>query len=121
MHIQPKQLKPLESIQLSEDESKILKWLKAAVWAPDTAANEPIPYKTTVPQFFSGVRLYGAVPGKAGAGSLGALELFIKKLEYQGVITKQELYPVTGHGLTRFLSLKKVDLANLGVGKEEEE
>jgi hypothetical protein len=54
-------------------------------------------------------------------GALGALELFIKKLEYQGVLTKQDLYPVSVIGAVRYLSLKKADLDSLGVGKNEED
>jgi len=118
MQIPIKQLKPISGLEFSPDEKKILGWLKGAKWeaTPDGKF-----YKTKVPQFYGGVRLYGAMPGRSSASGLGALELFIKKLEYQGIITKQELYPLAGHdNNSRFLSLKKVELDNLGVGEEEE-
>lgn len=121
MHIPVQQLKPLDAVQLSVDEGKILVWLKRAAWEAQTDAREPIPYKTKVPEFFGGVRLYRMHAGGTPAGGLGALELFLKKLEYQGVIAKQGLYPLAGHGNTRFLSLTKAELDNLGVGREEEE
>lgn len=121
MYIQSKQLKPITSIQLSTDESKILSWLRGAAWKPQTDAREPIPYKAKVPEFFSGVRLYRMQGGGGGTGAQGALDLFVKKLEYQGVISKQDLYPVTTEGGARFLSLRKMDLENLGVGQEDDE
>jgi hypothetical protein len=122
MHIQPTKLKPLGSIELTADDSAILKWIRSASWEPVTGAHEPIPYKAKVPEFYGGVRLYRMQAGGASAGSLGALELFVKKLGLQGVLTKQSLYPVEGHGnQPRYLSLKKADLDNLGVGQDEEE
>ena len=121
MYIQPSQLKPIASIQLSADERKILSWLRSAVWKPQTDVREPIPYKAKVPEFFGGVRLYRVQGGGGSAGAHGALDLFIKKLEYQGVISKQDLYPVATEGSARFLSLKKTDLENLGVGQEDDE
>lgn len=122
MHIQAIPLKPLSSIELTAEESIILKWVRTAQWESVAGAKVPIPYKAKVPEFYGGVRLYRMQAGGASAGSLGALEVFIKKLGLQGVITKQTLYPVEGHGnQPRYLSLKKADLDNLGVGKEEEE
>jgi hypothetical protein len=122
MHIQAIPLKPLASIELTAEENIILKWLRTVPWEPVAGAHERIPYKAKVPEFYGGARLYRMQAGGASAGSLGALELFIKKLGLQGVITKQALYPVEGHGnQPRYLSLKKAELDNLGVGKEEEE
>jgi len=122
MHIQIAALKPLSSIQLTVEETAILKWLRSAAWEPVIGAHEPIPYKAKVPEFYGGIRLYRMQAGGASAGSLGVLELFIKKLGLQGIIAKQELYPLSGHGAQpRYLSLKKADLDNLGVGQEEDE
>jgi hypothetical protein len=122
MQIQAIPLKPLSSITLTAEDNIILKWVRTAQWQPVAGAHEPIPYKAKVPEFYGGVRLYRMQAGGASAGSLGALELFIKKLGLQGVITKQALYPLEGHGnQPRYLSLKKADLDNLGVGKAEEE
>jgi hypothetical protein len=121
MHVVRKQLKPLSGVTLTADETRILQWLRSTKWEPQTDAREPIPYKTKLPEFFGGVRLYRVQGGGPAAGSLGLVELFIKKLEYQGVLTKQELYPVSVQGNVGFLSLKKEDLDNLGVGQEEEE
>jgi hypothetical protein len=120
MHIAPKQLNPLHSIQLTPDEEKIVSWFRKAVWEAQPTTREPIPYKTKVPEFFGGVRLYHMQAG-GGASAQSPLERFIKKLEYQGVITKQDLYPLTIVAGARFLCLKKVDLDNLGVGQESEE
>jgi len=122
MQVQAAALKPLGSIELTADDTVILKWIRSAAWEPVKGAHEPIPYKAKVPEFYGGVRLYRLQAGGASAGSLGALELFIKKLGLQGVITKQALYPVEGHGnQPRYLSLKKADLTNLGVGQREED
>lgn len=121
MQVPSNPLKPLSSIQLSADENKLLAWMRKAAWEPQAQARTPIPYKAKVPEFFSGVRLYN-IQGNAGPGGAhGLLSLFIKKLEYQGVISKQELYPVVTQDNARFLSLTKADLDNLGVGQEEEE
>ncbi len=120
MQIPVKQLKPLNSVQLSPDESKILKWFRSVKWEENKGVRETT-YKAKVPEFFNGVRLYRMQAGGSGAGSQGALELFIKKLEYQSVLTKQELYPVTTEGTARYLSLRKADLDNLGVGQDEED
>src|SRR5688572_10008420 len=120
MHIQDKPLKPLASIQLSADENKILQWMRGASWEAQADARDPIPYKAKVPEFFGGVRLYRMQSGGGGA-SHNALELFIKKLEFQGCIARQELYPLTVEGGARFLSLKKAELDNLGVGREAED
>ncbi len=122
MHIQATPLKPLTSIELTVEENIILKWIRSSQWEPVKGVPEPIPYKAKVPEFYGGARLYRMQAGGASAGSLGALELFIKKLGLQGVISKQGLYPVEGHGnQPRFLSLKKADLQNLGVGAQEED
>jgi len=120
MHVASIQLKPLSTISLSPDETRIMKWIRSAHWEAQTGAREPIPYKTKVPEFYGGVRLYN-MQGTQGGNALGTLELFIKKLQMSGVISKQELYPLTGHGNARALSLKKMDLDNLGVGKAEED
>src|SRR5688500_5311632 len=112
MHIQDKPLKPLTSIQLSADESKILQWMRSASWEAQTGARDPIPYKAKVPEFFGGVRLYRMQAGGGSAPSHNALELFIKKLEFQGCIARQELYPLAVEGGARFLSLKKAELEN---------
>lgn len=122
MHIEVRQLKPLESVEMTPDEQVMLKWIRSAKWEVVANAKEPVPYKAKVPEFYLGVKLYRKQAGGPSAGSLGALEIFIKKLGFAGVISKQDLYPVTGHGNeSRYLMLKKADLDNLGVGKEEEE
>ena len=114
-------LKPLSSIQLGKEETTIVKWLRSAQWEPVKDAKTPIPYRAKVPEFFGGVQLY-RMQGGAGGGAVGALELFIKKLGMQGVIGKQELYPLIGHGTQpRYVALKKAELDNLGVGQEEED
>lgn len=117
MQVAPTQLKSISSVQLSADESKILSWVRNAVWEPQAEAREPIPYKAKVPEFFGGVRLYNV----QGGGAQGPLDLFIKKLQFQGVISKQDMYPVTMQGNARFLALKKMDLDNLGVGQDDDD
>ena len=120
MQVQVKQLKPLSSVQLTTDEGKILSWLRSAPWEKLADAREPT-FKAKVPEFFGGVRLYN-MQATAGAGAAqGPLALFIKKIEYQGVLSKQEMHPVAMIGNNRYLSLKKTDLDNLGVGDEEED
>jgi hypothetical protein len=122
MQVAHKALKSVSEVTLNPDETKILKWIKSAKWEAVTEARPPIPYKAKVPEFFGGVRLYKMQGGAPSAGgALGALELFIKKLEYQGVLGKQDLYPVSTQGDARYLLLKKADLDSLGVGKAEEE
>ena len=121
MQIVQKQLKPLSGISLSEEENKIIKWLRSATWEPQTSARDPIPYKTKVPEFYSGVRLYRLQNTGGTGGSQSPLEIFIKKLEYNSIITKQDMYPVAVQDGARFLSLKKADLDNLGVGNSEED
>lgn len=122
MHIQDKRLKSLDSIQLTTEETTILKWLRSAAWEAVKDAKEPVPYKAKVPEFYNGIRLYRMQVGGSSAGSLGALEIFIKKLGFGGIITKPDLYPVVGHSnQPRYLMLKKADLDNLGVGMETEE
>lgn len=118
MQVMPSALKPLQRDALSGEEQKILGWLRQAVWEPQKGEREPIPYKAKVPEFYLGVRLLGS---QGAAGNLGALERLLKKLEYQGVISKQDMYPVGGHGALRTVALKKADLDNLGVGAEEED
>lgn len=116
MQIQ-QQLKSISSIDLSADESTILKWIRSVKWEEQTGSNEPIPHKAKVPEFFGGVRFFKVQGGgNSGAGAMGALDLFIKKIQYQGVISKQNLYPVTSEGNARFLTLNKDDLDNLGAG-----
>jgi hypothetical protein len=119
MHILAKPLTPLKSLQFSAEENKLLNWLKNASWEEKNGAKEPI-FQAKVPEFFGGTRLYHVKAGGA-AGAQGPLELFIKKLEYQGAISKQDLYPITIQGNARFLSLKKADLENLGIGQAEED
>ena len=122
MQVKDTVLKPLGSIELSKDEALMLKWLKSASWEPVKDAHEPIPYRAKVPEFHGGVRLFRMQAGGPSAGSFGALELFIKKLGIQGVITKPPLYPIEGHGnQPRYLALKKADLNNLGVGRNDDE
>jgi hypothetical protein len=122
MHVQEVQLKPLSSIQITSEETTILKWINSAAWEAVKDPHGAVSYKAKVPEFFSGVRLYRLQAGGASAGSLSALELFIKKLGLQGVISKQELYPLSGHGAqSRYLSLKKGDLDNLRISGEEDE
>lgn len=117
MQVPVNQLKPLSSVQLSADENKMLAWLRSTKWEPQADVRD-VPYKAKLPEFFGGVRLYNVQGGAGASGAHGALSLLIKKLEYKGVISKQELYPVVTQGNARFLSLKKADLDNLGVGKD---
>lgn len=119
MQHQATPLKPLSTVSLTADEAKILAWLRKTVWEPQAGERDPIPYKTKVPEFFGGVRLFNMQGGSVSAH--GALSLLIKKLEYQGVLTKQDLYPVVRSGTAHFLSLKKADLDNLGVGGDEDD
>lgn len=122
MYVQAIALKALSTVQLTSDESTILAWMRSSTWEAVAGARDPIPFKTKVPEFYKGVQLYRLQTGGPSAGAIGPLELFLKKLALQGVITKQDLYPLTGHSnQPRYLSLKKVDLDNLGVGKHEEE
>ena len=121
MQLPSQPLNPLKNVSLSADESKMLAWLRSASWEAQPATREPIPYKAKVPEFYGGVRLYRVQTGPANAGSQSPLELFLKKLQYQGVIAKHEAYPLAGHGTARFLSLTKAELDNLGVGGEDEE
>lgn len=121
MYIQSAPLKPLASLQLTSDENTMLKWLRTATWEAVSGGREAL-HKAKVPQYYGGVQLYRMQAGGASAGSLGALEIFIKKLAIHDIITKQGLYPVEGHGAqARYLSLKKADLDNLGVGREEDD
>ncbi|HEU5046779.1 MAG TPA: hypothetical protein VFT64_02945 [Rickettsiales bacterium] len=120
MHIKPAALKPLNSISLTHDENVILKWLRTVAWEAVKVGSEPF-LKAKVPQYYGGIQLYRLQAGGAPAGALGALEIFIKKLAIHGIITKQGLYPVEGHGAQpRYLSLRKTDLDNL-VAEEEDE
>lgn len=122
MQVAQKKLNPLSVAELTEDEKSILQWIRHADWIPQRGARDPIPYKAKVPEFFKGVRLYKVQGGAVtGAGAMGALDLFVKKVQFQGVISKQDLYPVTAEGTARFLSLKKADLDNLGVGADTDE
>ncbi len=117
MQIAHTPLKPLSTIQLTPEENTILKWLRSTPWEEVKGDTGAISYKTKVPQFYGGARLYALQ-----AGGPGVLELFIKKLGFLGIIDKQELYPVAGIGnQPRFLSLKKADLDNLGVGRGDDE
>ncbi|NBO18843.1 MAG: hypothetical protein EBV03_06390 [Proteobacteria bacterium] len=119
MHIEVKKLKPLSSVSLTPDEEKMLRWLRAAPWEKLPDIREPT-LRAKVPEFFSGVRLYQMQAGGAG-GAQGLLGLFIKKLEYQGVLSKQDMHPVAAQGNARYLALKQTDLDNLGVGQHDDD
>jgi hypothetical protein len=117
MHIAPQQLRPLANVELSTNEAKILEWLRSAKWEAQQGAHSP--QKTKVPEYYSGVRLYSMQGHDAAQG---ALEIFLKKLQYQNVISKLDIYPLAGHGASRFLTLPKADLENLAIpGKEAED
>ncbi len=120
MHILEKPLKPLGSVSLTTEETKILRWIQSAPWEAQPAP-PPNMYKAKVPEFFNGARLYRVQGGSTGGTALGALDLLIKKLEHQGVLTKQQLYPVITQNNARFLVLKKAEMDNLGVGQAPEE
>lgn len=117
MHISAKALKPLSGVQLSSDDSKIIAWIRRAVWEVQAEEREP-KKMAKVPEFFNGVRLYHV---QGGGSSQGPLELFIKKLEYHGVLGKQDMHPLRMLGNTRFLVLTPAELDNLGVGQEDDE
>ncbi len=118
MHTPAQSLKPLSSATLTHDENTIISWIRSAKWEIVADAKEPRPLKAKVPEFFKGVRLYHMHTTGAGNASIGPLELFIKKMGLLGVLSKQTLYPVSGHGSQpRYLTLAKTDLENLGVGK----
>ena len=122
MQIKENALKSLSDISLTVEENAILKWIRSVKWEAVNGPHGSVSYKAKVPEFFNGARLYRVAAGGPSAGSLGPLELFVKKLGLQGVIGKQELYPVSGIGTQpRYISLKKPDLDNLGVGRQEEE
>lgn len=122
MHIQAVPLKPLDTVTLSAEENAILAWIRSAQWEIVKDAKEPLPLKAKVPEFYKGARLYRMQAGGAANAALGSLELLIKKLGISGIISKQGLYPVSGHGnQPRYLTLAKIDLDNLGVGKDEED
>jgi hypothetical protein len=117
MQAAPKQLKPLSGMTLTGDEKIMLAWLRGAKWEAQETA-----YKAKVPEFFNGVRLYKMQGGATtGAGAMGLLDVFIKKLDFQGVIAKQEMYPVTLQGNARFVTLREADLANLGIGGDDDD
>jgi hypothetical protein len=120
MHVAHKPLTPLPAIELSPDDKKILAWFRQAAWEIQHQA-QGVLYKAKVPEFFNGVRLYRVQGGTAPGSSQGALEIFMKKLEYQGALGKQQMYPLLVQGNTRFLQLTKAELDNLGVGQAEEE
>ena len=122
MHIEVKKLKSLSAVALNPDEEKMLSWLRRAPWEKLPDIREPT-YRAKVPEFFNGVRMYQMQGGGGGgAGSAqGLLGLFIKKLEYQGVLSKQDMHPVTSQGSARYLSLKKSDMDNIGVGGSDDE
>ena len=115
-----KALVPLSRIQLSAEEKKILGWLREAAWEKVVEAREPTA-RAKVPEFFGGVRLYRIQASGGAAGSQNPLELFIKKLGFQGVIGKQEMYPLVVEGGARFVVLKQAELDNLGVGTQEDD
>ncbi len=122
MYASSQPLKSISTISLTADEAKLLKWIRSAKWEAVADAREPIPYKAKVPEFFGGVRLYKMHAGPVtGAGAMGALDVFIKKIEFQGIISKQDMYPVVTQGNARFLMLKKADIENLGVGADEDD
>lgn len=122
MHVQQQQLNPVSGIELTGDEAVIIKWIRSVKWEAQQGEREPIPYKAKVPEFFNGVRMYKVQGGAtSGAGAMGALDLLIKKLQFQGVISKQDLYPVITQGTARYLMLRKTDLDNLGAGRGGDE
>lgn len=122
MHIAAKTLKPLSTVTLSSDENKMISLLRAAKWEPQKDMRDPISYKTKIPEFYSGVRLYKMQAGGVSAGgAMGALEVLVKKLEFNGIIGKQEMYPLVIQNGARFLLLKKADMDNLGVGKAHDD
>jgi hypothetical protein len=119
MHAQTAALKPLSSVTLTSEDNAILAWIRSAKWELVEDAKDSKPFRAKVPEFFKGARLYSmhATGGNAG---MGGLDLFVKKLGIQGVLTKQNMYPVSGHGTgPRFLTLTNADLDNLGVDDEE--
>jgi len=120
MQIAEKPLTPLSQLQLSPEERKIIGWLKTTTWETMPAEHGIVRYKTKVPEFYNGARLYN-MQGGGTRGPFSPVELLIKKLNLQGALTKQDLYPLQGHGSVRFLIFKKADLDNLGVGKAEED
>lgn len=97
----------------------MLAWIRSATWEAQKDAREPVPYKAKVPEFFGGVRMYRVAAG--GGGAQNALEVLIKKLAFQGVLGKQDLYPLVVQGVGRYLFLKKAELDNLGVGQHDED
>lgn len=117
MHIAEKQYKPLSSVELSADERKMVAWMRSAKWEPAQEGR----LKAKVPEFYNGVRMYSVQGGGVGANAHGALGLLIKKLEFQGVISKQDMYPVSAAGAARYVSFTKQDLDTLGIGQDEEE
>lgn len=122
MQVQTQPLKPLSSITLTGDENAILKWIRKVKWEVQKGEREPLPYKAKVPEFYDGVRLYKVQAGATtGAGAMGALDLFIKKIAFSGIISKQDLYPVITQGTARYLVLRKADLDNLGAGGDDED
>lgn len=121
LYAQTVQLKPLTDITLSKEDSAILAWIRSAQWELVKDAKSPQPFKAKVPEFYKGARLYQMHAGPGGSAAQG-IELFVKKLGIQGIISKQALYPLSGHGnQPRYLTLAKADLDNLGVGKDEED
>lgn len=115
-------LKPISAVELTKDEHTILSWIRSANWEPAAKPGDTEAHKAKVPEFFNGVRLYKVQAGApGGAGSMGPLDVFIKKIEFFGVIMKQELYPVITEGNAKFLILRQPDLDNLGVGSHDED
>lgn len=122
MHTPAQTLKPLSSATLTAEENTIVSWIRSAKWELVADAKDPKPFKAKVPEFFKGVRLYHMHTTGGGNASIGPLELFIKKMGLLGVLGKQTLYPVSGHGnQPRYLTLAKTELDNLGVGKASDD
>ena len=118
MHIEVKPLKSLSTVSLTSEEGKLLSWLRSAPWQPVSDAREPT-LRAKVPEFFGGVRLYIIQGG--GPQGRNALDLLIKKLEYQGVLSRQDMYPVQVEGAARYVSLKASDVANLKAQDDDDD
>ena len=117
MQIPEQFLKPLDSAGLSTDERKMLACLRAATWEAQPEGKEPT-FRAKIPEFFGGVRLYRVAAG----GPVGnPVEMLIKKLAFQGSISKQGLYPLAVQGVARYLVLSQAEMDNLGIGQDDDE
>lgn len=119
MQAPEQQLKRLDTAALSTDERKMLGWIRDASWEKQPEGREAT-FKAKVPEFFGGVRLFRIAAG-GQAGALNPLENFIKKMAFQGCLSKQGLSPLVVQGAARFLVLTKAEMDNLGVGQDEDD